>query len=292
MELSSIADALSGLQANQTYMDVVGNNIANVNTTAYKTQNIHFQDLLNQTTSYGNAKSGTLEGVNPTQVGMGVGQGSVDIVNTQGSVQDTGRTTDMAIQGTGYFVVNDGKQNFYTRDGSFSVAPDGTLTSGASGMKVQGWQAANGTVTTTAAPTDIKIPLTKDPTNPNSPALRGFSVGKDGTIIGAYDDGTSQPIAQVALTDFRNPDGLIRDGDNLYSAGVNAGQAQFQGTSNFGTAGSSTLGTIGSGQLEGSNVDLAKQFADMIQAQQGFNANTKVITTTNNMLQSVLAIVP
>jgi len=73
MELSSIADALSGLQANQTYMDVVGNNIANVNTTAYKTQNIHFQDLLNQTTSYGNAKSGTLEGVNPTQVGMGVG---------------------------------------------------------------------------------------------------------------------------------------------------------------------------------------------------------------------------
>jgi len=301
MELSSIADALSGLQANQTYMDVVGNNIANVNTTAYKTQNIHFQDLLNQTTSYGNAAAGQAEGVNPVQVGMGVGQGTVDIVDAQGSVQDTGRNTDMAIQGSGYFVVNDGKQNFYTRDGSFNVAPDGTLASGANGMKVQGWQAdTTGKIDATGKPTAITISLTKDPKDPKSAALRGFSVGKDGSIVGAYDDGTSQTIAQVALTDFRNPDGLIREGSNLYSAGVDAGQSQFTNTSPTGTtaasaygvAGSSTLGTVGAGQLEGSNVDLAKQFADMIQAQQGFNANTKVITTTNNMLQSVLSIVP
>jgi len=299
VELNSIADALSGLQANQTYMDVVGNNISNVNTTAYKTQNIHFEDLLNQTVSYGNAKSGTLQGVDPTQVGMGVGQGMVNIVNAQGSVQDTGRPTDMSIQGSGYFVLNDGKQNYYTRDGAFGVSPDGTLSSGANGMKVQGWQADNtGAVDATKTPTDIAIPLTKDPKNPASAALKGFSVGRDGSIIGAYDDGTSQTIARVALTDFRNPDGLIRNGGNLYSAGVNAGQAQFPTTAGgttttpYAAGGTGTLGAIGAGQLEGSNVDLAKQFADMIQAQQGFNANTKVITTTNNMIQSVLSIVP
>ncbi len=116
MELNSIADALSGLQANQTYMDVVGNNISNVNTTGYKTQNIHFEDLMNQTLSYGtqagtnsNTTSG-LEGSNPFQVGMGVGQGSINLNTTQGSVQDTGRLTDMTIQGNGYFVVNKGQQ--------------------------------------------------------------------------------------------------------------------------------------------------------------------------------------
>jgi flagellar hook protein FlgE len=292
VELNSMADALSGLQANQTYMDVVGNNISNVNTTAYKTQNIHFSDLLNDTLGYGSpasAQPGGLEGIDPVQVGMGVGQGSVNIVNTQGSVQDTGRPTDLAIHGGGYFILNDGKQNYFTRDGSFTIAKDGTLENGANGMKVQGWNNTGSGITTTGAPSDIKVSLT-DPTNPNS-QLKSFSVGKDGTIVGVYDDGNSQPIAQLAMSDFSNPDGLIRDGDNLYTAGVNSGPIKF-GASTYATAGTGTLGTIASGELEGSNVDLAAQFANMIQAQQGFNANTKVITTTNNMMQSVISIVP
>ncbi|HXT34186.1 MAG TPA: flagellar hook-basal body complex protein, partial [Chloroflexota bacterium] len=116
--------------------------------------------------------------------------------------------------------------------------------------------------------------------------LATYSVAKDGTITAVYSNGNSKVIGQLALADFRNTDGLIREGSNLFSAGINSGQPQ------VGQAGVGTLGTIGTGQLEGSNVDLAAQFAEMIQAQQGFNANTKVVTTTNSMLQAVISIVP
>jgi len=117
-------------------------------------------------------------------------------------------------------------------------------------------------------------------------AIASFSVGKDGGITAVYSNGTSKTAGQIALADFRNADGLIREGSNLYSTGVNSGPPQ------VGDANSANLGSILTGQLEGSNVDLAAQFGQMIQAQQGFNANTKVITTTNSMLQSVLSIVP
>jgi flagellar hook protein FlgE len=116
--------------------------------------------------------------------------------------------------------------------------------------------------------------------------LATFSVGKNGLITAVYSNGTSKSIGQMAVADFRNPDGLERDGNNLFSVGTNSGSPQ------VGIAGVGSLGTISTGQLEGSNVDLAAQFAQMIQAQQGFNANTKVVTTTNNMLQSVISIVP
>lgn len=420
MELNSIADALSGLQSNQTYMDVVGNNISNVNTIAYKTQSVRFQDLMNQTLGLGSGANGVREGTNPFQVGMGVNTGSMVSINSQGAVQDTGRLTDMAIQGGGYFVVNNSQQNFYTRDGSFTVAPDGSLET-ATGMTVQGWGLnSTGTAVDTTTPLSaIKIPLgsqsatatttaslagnldasqavyaagppptggsfgttmsvydsqgiahTLDLTFHKSaantwtytiaPPLTGetatvtsggsgslnfdasgkelsssttpplvlnfnnststgnvaidfskisqiaetsavnvatvdgspggtistFSVGNNGTLTAVYSNGSSKTIGQIGLADFRNPDGLIRQGNNLYTLGVNSGNPQ------VGTAGVGTLGTLSTGQLEGSNVDLATQFAQMIQAQQGFNANTKVITTTNNMLQAVISIVP
>src|SRR5271165_3284288 len=99
MPLDSISDALSGLQANQTYMDVIGNNIANVNTTAYKTEDINFADMLSQTLSNGSTANGSLEGTNALQIGMGVGNASTTMLDTQGTAQDTGRLTDMAIQG-------------------------------------------------------------------------------------------------------------------------------------------------------------------------------------------------
>jgi flagellar hook protein FlgE len=422
MPLNSMADALSGLQANQEFMNVVGNNIANVNTVAYKTQNIVFSDLLSQNLGFGSTSTaGGLEGTNPTQIGLGVGMGATEMVNTQGSVQDTGRLTDMAIQGGGYFVVNNGQTNLFTRDGSFNVAPDGTLESGSTGMTVQGWMQLNadGTVNSTAPMSSIKIPLnsqnagattgitlagnldasqavfaagtpptggqfsttitvydsqgtahqldatfqktatntwsysvasptgntditnitgntgsltfdangalTSPTTQPtlaityangtaagavtldmskvsqlaensqvnvatvdgtSGGTLSTFSVANNGTITAVYSNGNTKVIGQMALADFRNPDGLIRQGNNLYATGINSGQPQ------YGQAGVGTLGTIDTGQLEGSNVDLAAQFAQMIQAQQGFNANTKVVTTTNNMLQAVISIMP
>lgn len=421
MELNTVADALSGLQANQSYMDVVGDNIANVNTVGYKTQNIHFADLMSQTLSYGTAPNGAMQGTNPFQVGMGVGTGSISTVNTQGSVQETGRTTDMAIQGNGYFVLNNGDHNYYTRDGSFTIAPDGSLESPGSGMSVMGYPVSattgaidrsaplgaihiptgtqdaspttavslggnldasqavyaagppatggqiqssltvydslgnahqlsvslqktaantwsytiapqagatdstvtsggtgtltfdsNGHLTAPSTPQTLGLTFTSGATAgsikmdfsgisqvaaasninvPNSDGSPGgtistFSVGTDGIVTAVYSNGLSKPIAQLALADFRNPDGLQHDGNNLYTEGVNSGTAQ------LGVGGEGTMGTIETGQLEGSNVDLAAQFAQMIQAQQGFNANTKVVTTTNNMLQSIISIIP
>jgi flagellar hook protein FlgE len=116
--------------------------------------------------------------------------------------------------------------------------------------------------------------------------LSTFSVGKNGVVTAIYSNGTNKQVGQIALADFRNPDDLLRQGNNLYTEGVNSGKPQ------VGAAGTGTLGPIATGQLEGSNVDLAAQFGQMIQAQQGFNSNTKVITTTNNMLQAVISIVP
>src|SRR6266699_2964783 len=111
-------------------MDVVGNNIANVNTTGYKQSRVTFQDILSQTGR---------GGVNPEQVGLGVVLGGIDTIQSQGTLQSTGKSTDMAIQGDGYFVMNDGKQSMLTRDGAFDLARDGTLASASSGLHVLGW---------------------------------------------------------------------------------------------------------------------------------------------------------
>jgi flagellar hook protein FlgE len=115
--------------------------------------------------------------------------------------------------------------------------------------------------------------------------LSTFSVGQDGTMTAVYSNGTTKSVGQIAMTDFRNPDGLQRAGNNLYTVGNNSGNPQYT------VPGTGTLGTIATGQLEGSNVDLAVQLAQMIQAQQGYNANTKVVSTTDAMLQALMTTV-
>ncbi len=117
-------------------------------------------------------------------------------------------------------------------------------------------------------------------------SISTFNVDKNGVVSAVYSNGLIKPLAQVALADFRNPDGLLREGNNLNSVGPNSGLPQ------LGVAGVGTMGVIHTGQLEGSNVDLASQFSQMIQAQQGFNANTKVLSTTHAMVQSLFQILP
>src|ERR687885_920153 len=159
--MRSMFSAISGLKNHQTFMDVVGNNIANVNTTGFKQSRVTFQDILSQTIRGASGPQNGRGGVNPEQVGLGVLLSGVDTIQTQGTLQSTGKLTDMAIQGEGYFVVNDGKQNFYTRDGAFDLGIDGTLLNPASGLKVMGWQAdpVTGAVDTSAPPTSINIPI-------------------------------------------------------------------------------------------------------------------------------------
>src|SRR6185436_1512683 len=159
--MRSMFSAISGLKNHQTFMDVVGNNIANVNTTAFKQSRVTFQDILSQTVRGASGPQGGRSGVNPEQVGLGVLLSGIDTIQTQGTLQATGKSTDMAIQGDGFFVMSDGAQNFFTRDGSFDLGLDGTLASASNGLHVLGWQAnpLTGVVNTSVPAGNVVIPL-------------------------------------------------------------------------------------------------------------------------------------
>src|ERR671932_320434 len=158
--MRSMFSAISGLKNHQTFMDVVGNNIANVNTTGFKQSRVTFQDILSQTVRGASGPQSGRGGVNPEQVGLGVLISGIDTIKTQGTLQSTGKLTDMAIQGDGYFVMSDGKQSFFTRDGTFDIGVDGTLSNPSSGLHIVGWQAdpITGTVNPTVPPTKIVVP--------------------------------------------------------------------------------------------------------------------------------------
>ncbi len=158
--MRSLFAAISGLRNQQTMMDVVGNNIANVNTTGFKQSRVTFQDILSQTIRGASSPQGGRGGVNPAQVGLGMVLSGIDTLQTQGTLQSTGKLTDMAIQGDGYFILSDGTNQFYSRDGSFDLATDGTLVNPASGLKVMGWQAdKNGSVDTATGVGAVTIQL-------------------------------------------------------------------------------------------------------------------------------------
>ncbi len=158
--MRALFSAISGLRNHITYIDVVGNNIANVNTVAYKSDRVTFQDVLGQTLRGATAPTADRGGTNPVQVGLGMTLGSVDTLHTQGSLQATGKLTDFAIQGDGFFVLSDGARTYYSRDGAFDIAVNGDLVNPATGMKVMGWKAnAGGVVDTTQPPSPLAIPF-------------------------------------------------------------------------------------------------------------------------------------
>lgn len=155
--LRSLDSGVSGLRNHQLKIDVIGNNIANVNTIGFKSQRVEFQNLLNQTLSVGTSGEGGRAGTNPQQVGLGVGVGAITTIHTQGALQGTGKSTDLAIQGEGFFMVSDGLRNYFTRDGSFDFDKSGNFIRPANGLKVMGWTTANGTIDTTASPAPIRV---------------------------------------------------------------------------------------------------------------------------------------
>lgn len=159
--MRSLYSAVSGLKGHQTRMDVVGNNISNVNTTGFKSSRVTFADTLLQTQSGAAAPSGNLGGTNPKQIGLGVGVASIDTIFTDGSVQATGKNTDLCLSGNGLFVVKKGSETFYTRDGAFEFDAEGNYVLPGSGLKVQGWMASNGELNTSGEVTDIVIPSGK-----------------------------------------------------------------------------------------------------------------------------------
>ena len=161
--LQAMFSGVSGLQVHQTKLDVIGNNIANVNTLGFKSGRVTFEDQLSQTLRSSSSPGGDVGGQNPAQVGLGVALGAVDTLQTQGNLQTTGKLTDMAVQGNGFFLVGAGKNISYTRDGSFDLDGDGVLVNPASGVNLLGYVAdSNGVIDTTQQITSdsvLKIPI-------------------------------------------------------------------------------------------------------------------------------------
>lgn len=166
--MRSLYSGVSGMQNHQTRLDVIGNNVANVNTTGFKKGRVNFQDMISQQLSGAASPTAAIGGVNPKEVGLGSMIASIDTIFTQGNLQSTGVGTDLAIQGNGFFVLQSGEETFYSRSGAFGVDRDGTLVNPADGLRVQGWMAENlngEMVINTAGNTDdLIIPIgTKDP---------------------------------------------------------------------------------------------------------------------------------
>jgi flagellar hook protein FlgE len=396
--LRSLFSGISGLRQHQTMMDVVGNNIANVNTNGYKSASVVFEDTLSQMMRASGAATPTRGGINPAQVGLGVQLGGISTNFGQGSAQSTGRSTDLMISGDGFFVVRNGNEDVYSRAGSFTFDSTGRLVNN-SGMVVQGWAGTNGVVDTDGALQDIRLPagtlispvasskvgiggnitsgtastmtlsstaydsagnahdltLTLTPdgsggfgvdvlengasiagtagaltfnangslntgstTNAQATladgtvididlagitayggaktlavksadgfaagSLQQFQISPDGTVVGIFSNGQKLNMAQIALANFNNPGGLEKMGNSTYRSSTNSGIAQ------VGTPADGGRGTLIGGSLEMSNVDLASEFTNLIIAQRGFQANSRVITTSDQLLEELVNI--
>ena len=182
--MRSLYSGVSGLQNHQTRMDVIGNNISNVNTTGFKRGRVNFQDMISQQIGGAAKPTEELGGVNPKDVGLGMTIATIEQVFTQGNLQTTGVSTDVAIQGQGFFILKDGEESFYTRNGQFGLDRDGTLVNPANGQRVQGWMARdlNGEqiVQTAATPTDLVIPVgSKDPAKATENVLFACNLNKN-----------------------------------------------------------------------------------------------------------------
>lgn len=158
---TALLTAVTGLQAHQQKLANIASNIANVNTVGYRSSRVLFQDFFSQTLLGGSAPIGTFGGTNPQQVGLGVSVASIDVDHTQGSLLATGVASDLAIQGSGFFILSDGVNTGYTRDGSFGINANGALIEPSNGMRVQGYLAdpVTGMVNTNVPPTDIIVPI-------------------------------------------------------------------------------------------------------------------------------------
>lgn len=247
--------AAAGMAVQQTNMDVISNNLANVNTTGFKKGRAEFQDLLYQTLNMaGTSSSGSTNLPTGIQVGSGAGLRAVSRQMTTGNFRPTGGRFDLAIEGDGFFRVTlpDGTQA-YTRDGAFSTDQNGNL------------------VTASGYALDPQITIPQDATS--------VTIASDGTVS-VTQPGQTQPqqVGQLTLSRFINPGGLNFLGKNMVKPTLASGDAV------DGTPGQDGLGTVIQAYLESSNVDVAEEMVNMIIGQRAYEANSKTIVTVDNML--------
>ena len=282
--LRSLFAGISGLRVNQAMLDVTGNNIANANTIGFKGSTTVFQDTLSQMLTGASGANTALGGRNPIQVGLGVQVAATSTNFGQGSAEMTGKSTDLMIQGDGMFVVHQGNEDLYTRAGAFTFDETGTLVT-PNGARVQGYGSTNGVIDRTKLG-DITLPTTYDDGNAATPDpdLTSYTIGADGKVTGVFSDGSQHDIAQVAIADFANPMGLEKVGDTSFRESSNSGKAQ------IGASGEGRRGSLLAGALEMSNIDLAAEFTNLILAQRGFQASSRVITTSDQVLEDLVNI--
>jgi flagellar hook protein FlgE len=266
--LLSMDSAVSALDQFQQQLDVIGNNIANVNTAGFKSADVEFADALSE--NVGANAAGT------EQVGTGVLTSSITNQFTQGTTSSTGVPTNMAVNGNGFFLVKDPSsgQEYVTRDGNFTVENGFLVTS--TGMRVQGY--TDSTDTTVG---DIQINNSGAPGGDTS-ALSSYNFAANGTVTLTLADGTQYNGGQIVLQNFTSPTQLVSVGNNLYTNMANAGPATAA------APGSNGNGNLQIGSLEMSNVDLAGQLTSLITTQRAYEANAKVITTSDEILQDLV----
>ena len=257
--MQSLNTAATGMAAQQTNLDVISNNLANVNTTGYKAERANFQDLMYQTVNVaGLAASGSSASPVTTQLGLGATFSSTTSNFSQGAMNSTGGPLDLAISGNGFFQVlmPDGT-TAYTRDGSFSVDANGLL------------------VTSDGYPIDPPITIPQ--------GASAISISNTGTITATVPGNSeAQTITPgLQLTMFSNPAALQRVGQNLYTSNKAAGSPQ------QGAPGENGSGQIQAGYLEGSNVQVVQEMVNMITAQRAYEITSKAIQTSDDMLSIV-----
>ena len=357
--LRCMYSGISGMRVNQTKLDVIGNNIANVGTTAFKSSQARFKDMLYQNAGEATAPTSTKGGTNAKQVGLGAQLSSINKMMGQGNALSTGRSLDVCVDGDGYLLVGKGLVDYaggntvdnnnaltsatgdtgvmdilYTRDGNLTLDKDGNLLT-ADGYRVMGYAVTDSTsaaATKNATSFDattgkvlkvdadavtsagksalatvgtygakklvpLKIPDTIYATAAGAAAtpptggqaVKKFEIGKDGLVTAILGDGSRAAIGQIAMATFKNPEGLTSVGGNYLQKSSNSGQEIIKTGIGEATANDNSkgFGDFIQGALEGSNVDLTEQFTDMITATRSFQAASKMITTGDEILQTV-----
>ncbi|MBC8001040.1 MAG: flagellar hook-basal body complex protein [Opitutaceae bacterium] len=282
--LRSLTSAISGLQNFQERMDVIGNNIANVNTTGFKSARTDFADSFSQTLQFSSGGTAGTAGTSSIQIGAGVTTAAIKNQYTQGALSRTGVQTDLAVAGEGFFIVRDpvSTTQFATRAGDFHLDQNGYLVANA-GQRVQGFM--DSSLTTVG---DIQIDTTGMPaTSAPGSKLISYAIDADGKVNVNLSDGTQFVRGQILMQSFRDPQGLVKEGNNLYS-GIGSAGPLGGATPTMAAANTNGLGKIQSGALELSNVDLANEFTSMITAQRAFQATSRIITTSDEMLQELV----
>ncbi|MEY4757117.1 MAG: hypothetical protein RL459_1922 [Pseudomonadota bacterium] len=258
--INSLWISKTGMEAQQTQLDVISNNLANVSTTGFKRGNAVFEDLMYQNLrQVGSSTSEQSQLPTGLHLGLGVRTVATSRSFSQGSLQQSGNNLDVAIQGNGFFQVTTPDGTAYTRDGAFQIDNQGRLVT-SSGFPVVG---------VGALPANAK----------------GLTIAADGTVSASVTDGsgatTMQAAGRISLASFINPAGLEPKGQNLYAESVASGQA------NEGNPGANGLGTLQQGFLETSNVNVVQELITMIQTQRAYEMNSKAIQTSDQMLQKL-----